>query len=43
MSMLIENYIELFNYQIIILYFILSFVIGSVPFGLIITKISELN
>lgn len=40
MSMFIENYIELFNYQIIILYFILSFVIGSVPFGLIITKIS---
>jgi glycerol-3-phosphate acyltransferase PlsY len=40
MTIIIDNIIELLNYPIIITFFISSFIIGSIPFGLIITKIS---
>lgn len=40
MYLFIENFIELIQYQNIIMYLFLGFIIGSIPFGLIIVKIS---
>jgi glycerol-3-phosphate acyltransferase PlsY len=40
MYLFIENFIELIQYQNIIIYLFLGFIIGSIPFGLIIVKIS---
>ena len=40
MFIFIENFIELIKYQNIIIFLLLSFIIGSIPFGLIIVKIS---
>ena len=40
MYIFIENFIELIQYQNIIIYLLLGFIIGSIPFGLIIVKIS---
>ena len=40
MTILLNSVLELFNYPSIIVFCIISFIIGSIPFGLIITKIS---
>ncbi len=40
MYVFIENFIELIHNQNIIIFLILSFIIGSIPFGLVIVKIS---
>jgi len=40
MFIFIENFIELIKYQNIIIFLLLGFIIGSIPFGLIIVKIS---
>ena len=40
MLIFINNILELFNNPIIIVYFINSFIIGSIPFGLILSNIS---
>ena len=40
MLIFINNILELFNNPIIIVYFITSFIIGSIPFGLILSNIS---
>ena len=40
MYLFIENFIELIQYQNIIIYLFIGFIIGSIPFGLIIVKIS---
>ena len=40
MYLFIENFKELIQYQNIIIYLFLGFIIGSIPFGLIIVKIS---
>ena len=40
MLIFINNILELFNNPIIIVYFITSFLIGSIPFGLILSNIS---
>ena len=40
MLVFINNILELFNNPIIIVYFITSFIIGSIPFGLILSNIS---
>jgi len=40
MTILLNSVLELFNYPSILVFCITSFIIGSIPFGLIITKIS---
>jgi len=40
MYVFLENFIELIHNQNIIIFLILSFIIGSIPFGLVIVKIS---
>ena len=40
MTILLNSVLELLNYPSIIVFCIISFIIGSIPFGLIITKIS---
>ena len=40
MTTLLNSVLELFNYPSIIVFCIASFIIGSIPFGLIVTKIS---
>ena len=40
MTILLNSVLELFNYPSIIVFCIISFIIGSIPFGLIVTKIS---
>ena len=40
MFIFIENFMELIKYQNIIIFLLLGFIIGSIPFGLIIVKIS---
>jgi len=40
MYIFIENFIKLIEYQNIIIFLLLGFLIGSIPFGLIIVKIS---
>tara|TARA_B100001175_G_scaffold315381_1_gene326819 strand:+ start:1008 stop:1688 length:681 start_codon:yes stop_codon:yes gene_type:complete len=40
MTIILDNVLELLNYPTIITYCIASFVIGSIPFGLIVTKIT---
>ena len=40
MTILLNSVLELFNYPSIIIFCIISFIIGSIPFGLIVTKIS---
>ena len=40
MLIFINNILELFNNPIVIVYFITSFIIGSIPFGLILSNIS---
>ena len=40
MYVFIENFVELIHNQNIIIFLILSFIIGSIPFGLVIVKIS---
>ena len=40
MTILLNSVLELFNYPSILVFCITSFIIGSIPFGLIVTKIS---
>lgn len=40
MTILLNSVLELLNYPSIIVFCIISFIIGSIPFGLIVTKIS---
>ena len=40
MTILLDSVLELFNYPSILFFCITSFIIGSIPFGLIVTKIS---
>ena len=40
MYVFLENFIQLIHNQNIIIFLILSFIIGSIPFGLVIVKIS---
>ena len=40
MTILLNRVLELFNYPSILVFCIISFIIGSIPFGLIVTKIS---
>ena len=40
MTILLNSVLELFNYSSILVFCIASFIIGSIPFGLIVTKIS---
>ena len=40
MTILLDSVLELFNYPSILVFCIISFIIGSIPFGLIVTKIS---
>ena len=40
MTILLNSVLELFNYPSILVFCIISFIIGSIPFGLIVTKIS---